>query len=68
MYLLEISENYSEIYWFKYDQKKSPDHLLFISGEEQSSIATTPTFRNKNKISASRLMSLIFFKVTRLNL
>ena len=57
MYLLEISENYSEIYWFKYDQKKSPDHLLFISGEEQSSIATTPTFRNKNKISASRLMS-----------
>ncbi|UII71490.1 hypothetical protein LVW35_28355 [Pseudomonas sp. HN11] len=57
MYLLEISENYSAIYWFKYDQKKSPDHLLFISGEEQSSIATTPTFRNKNKVSASRLMS-----------
>lgn len=57
MYLLEISESYSEIYWFKYDQKTSPDHLLFVSGEEQSSIATTPTFRNKKKVSLSRLLS-----------
>ncbi|AVE06209.1 imm11 family protein [Pseudomonas sp. R11F] len=57
MYLLEISENYSEIYWFKYDQKTSPDHLLFISGEEQSLIPTTPTFRNNKKISKPRLLS-----------
>ncbi|AZF18674.1 imm11 family protein [Pseudomonas sp. R3-18-08] len=57
MYLLDISENHSEIYWFKYDQKISPDHLLFISGEKQSSIATTPTFRNKKKVSKSRLQS-----------
>src|SRR5450830_71382 len=57
MYLLDISESYSEIYWFKYDQKTSPDHLLFISGEEQSSIAATPTFRNNKKVSKSRLLS-----------
>ncbi|MGY2373661.1 imm11 family protein [Pseudomonas sp. SDO524_S393] len=57
MYLLDISESYSEIYWFKYDQKISPDHLVFISGEEQSSLASKPTFRNNKKISKLRLAS-----------
>lgn len=57
MYLLDISESYSEIYWFKYDQDLSPDRLLFISGEKQSSIASTPTFRNNKKVSKARLLS-----------
>ncbi|MCX4062680.1 MULTISPECIES: DUF1629 domain-containing protein [Pseudomonas] len=57
MHLLEISEQYSESYWFKYDQKASPDHLFFISGEQQLSITKTPTFRNKKKVSTSRLLS-----------
>ncbi|QHD09856.1 imm11 family protein [Pseudomonas sp. R76] len=57
MYLLDISESYSETYWFKYDQNNSPDHLLFISGEKQSSIASTPIFRNKKKVSKPRLLS-----------
>jgi len=57
MYLLDISESYSEIFWFKYDQTLSPDHLLFISGEAQSSVAATPTFRNNKKVSKSRLLA-----------
>lgn len=57
MYLLDVSESYSEIYWFKYDQKASPDHLLFIDGEKHSSITATPTFRNKKKVSKPRVLS-----------
>ncbi|MBD8271321.1 imm11 family protein [Pseudomonas fluorescens] len=57
MYLLDISQSYSEVYWFKYDQKISPDHLLFIGGKKQSSVVTTPTFINKKKISKARLLS-----------
>lgn len=54
MYLFDVSEDYPEAYWFKYDQAVSPDHLSFICGERQSPPTTTPTFKNNKKISAAR--------------
>ncbi len=62
MYLLNITEDYSELYWFKYDQSISPDHLLFISGEKQPTPITPPTFRNNKKISKERLLSFDIFQ------
>ncbi|WPN57898.1 imm11 family protein [Pseudomonas sp. P9_31] len=62
MYLLDITENYSEAYWFKYEQTISPDHLLFISGEKQPTPTTTPTFKNNKKISKTRLLSFDLFQ------
>lgn len=60
-YVLSVSDDYPENYWFEYDHGKSPSYLSFQKGEVVSSLDTSPVFRIDRKISEKRLLQFDLF-------
>ncbi|WP_338771745.1 DUF1629 domain-containing protein [Massilia sp. METH4] len=59
-YVLSISDDYPESYWFNYDHGGSPNYLLFHAGKRFESLETPPVFRLDRQIGDERLSRLDF--------
>ncbi|GGY45250.1 imm11 family protein [Pseudoduganella albidiflava] len=60
-YVLSVSDDYPDNYYFKYDHAGSPNYLSFKSARLVGDLSLQPTFRLNGKIGIDRLMEHDFF-------
>lgn len=60
-YVLSVSDDYPDNYYFEYDHSSSPNYLSFRSGVLFNKSSSEPTFRSSAKVNVDRLMSYDFF-------
>ncbi|WBS02555.1 hypothetical protein OU994_30680 [Pseudoduganella sp. SL102] len=59
-YVLSVSDDYPDSYWFKYDHDNSPSYLSFQSGEAVDQPKRPPLFTLDKKISIARFLGFDF--------
>jgi uncharacterized protein DUF1629 len=60
-YKWTVSDDYADSYWFEYDKKESPDHLIFKQGKFIDRLEGKPKFKLNKKVSLKKLLAFDCF-------